>query len=35
VTSVEAPRRVSTIELFLDLVFVFAVTQLTTLLALD
>jgi low temperature requirement protein LtrA len=28
-----APRRVSTIELFLDLVFVFAVTQLTTLLA--
>lgn len=32
---VEEPRRVSTIELFLDLVFVFAVTQLTTLLAGD
>ena len=31
--TVEEPRRVSTIELFLDLVFVFAVTQLTTLLA--
>ena len=33
--AVEEDRRVSTLELFTDLVFVFAITQLTTLLSED